>query len=157
MKTPNSKVVRRFVLGLPSLPLPSPPRWKKRNKLLPKPINYEMLVTQLCPTLCDPMDYSPIRVPCPWDSPGKNTGVGSHSLLQGIFLTQGSNPGLLHCRWILYPLNHPHGKPYTLQSRLCESPIQMLERAPFPCRLWPQETPRHVMPSLTPHTAPHFS
>ena len=36
----------------------------------------------------------------------KNTGVGSHSLLQGIFLTQGSNPGLLHCRQILYHLNH---------------------------------------------------
>ena len=40
------------------------------------------------------------------DSPGRNTGVGSHALLQGIFPTQGSNPGLSHCRWILYPLNH---------------------------------------------------
>ena len=39
---------------------------------------------------------------CSWDFPGKNTGVGSHFLLQGIFLTQGSNPGLLHCRQILY-------------------------------------------------------
>ena len=37
---------------------------------------------------------------------GKNTGVGIHSLIQGIFLTQGSNPGLLHCRWILYHLSH---------------------------------------------------
>ena len=43
---------------------------------------------------CDPMDYSL----CPRDSPGKNTGLGSHSLLQGIFLTQGSNPGLLAWR-----------------------------------------------------------
>ena len=41
-----------------------------------------------------------------WNSPGKNTGVGSHSLLQGIFPTQGSNPGLLHYRWILYCLSH---------------------------------------------------
>ena len=41
-----------------------------------------------------------------WDSPGKNTGVGCYSLLQGIFLTQGSNPGLLHCRRILYCLSH---------------------------------------------------
>ena len=41
----------------------------------------------------------PSRLLCPWDSPGKNTGVGSHSFLQGIFLTQGLNPGLLHCRW----------------------------------------------------------
>ena len=42
----------------------------------------------------------------PWNSPGRNTGVGSCSLLQGIFPTQGSNPGLLHCRWILYQLSH---------------------------------------------------
>ena len=42
----------------------------------------------------------------PWDSPGQNTGVGSLSLLQGIFPTQGSNPGLLHCRRILYQLSH---------------------------------------------------
>ena len=37
----------------------------------------------------------PARLPCPWDSPGKNPGVGCHALLQGLFLTQGSNPGLL--------------------------------------------------------------
>ena len=42
----------------------------------------------------------------PWNSPGQNTGVGSLSLLQGIFPTQESNPGLPHCRWILYQLNH---------------------------------------------------
>ena len=42
----------------------------------------------------------------PWNSPGQNTGVGSLSLLQGIFPTQGSNPGLLHCRRILYQLSH---------------------------------------------------
>ena len=41
---------------------------------------------------------------CLWNSPGKNNGVGCHSLLQGIFLTQGSNLGLLHCRQILYRL-----------------------------------------------------
>ena len=56
-------------------------------------------VTQLCPTLCDPMDSS-------WNSPGQNTGVGSLSLFQGIFPTQGSNPGLPHCRQILYQLSH---------------------------------------------------
>ena len=42
----------------------------------------------------------------PWNSPGQNTGVGSLSLLQGIFPTQGSNPGLLNCRRILYQLSH---------------------------------------------------
>ena len=47
-----------------------------------------------------PMDYSP------WNSPGQNTGVGSRSFLQGIFPTQGLNPGLPHCRWILYQLSH---------------------------------------------------
>ena len=41
-------------------------------------------------------------LPSPWDFPGKNTGVGCHCLLQGIFLTQGSNQRLLHCRQILY-------------------------------------------------------
>ena len=41
-----------------------------------------------------------------WNSPGQNTGVGSLSLLQGIFPTQGSNPGLPHCRQILYQLSH---------------------------------------------------
>ena len=44
----------------------------------------------------------PTRLFSPWDSPVKNTGVGCHALLQGIFLTQGSNLHLLHCRWILY-------------------------------------------------------
>ena len=42
----------------------------------------------------------------PWNSPGQNTGVSSLSLLQGIFLIQGSNPGLPHCRQILYQLSH---------------------------------------------------
>ena len=42
----------------------------------------------------------------PWNSPGQNTGVGSLSLLQGIFPALGLNPGLLHWRWILYQLNH---------------------------------------------------
>ena len=42
----------------------------------------------------------------PWNSPGQNTGVGSLSLLQGIFPTQGSNSGLSHCGWILYQLSH---------------------------------------------------
>ena len=45
----------------------------------------------------------------PWNSPGQDTGVGSLSLLQGIFPTEGSNPGLLHCRWILYQLSHKRG------------------------------------------------
>ena len=50
----------------------------------------------------------------PWHSPGQNTGVGSLSLLQGIFLTQGLNEGLLHCRQILNQLNHK-GSPRILE------------------------------------------
>ena len=60
------------------------------------------LVSQSCPTLCDPMDCSPPGSSVHGDSPGKNTGVGCHALFRGIFPTQGSNPGLLHCRQILY-------------------------------------------------------
>ena len=54
------------------------------------------------------LDYSP------WNSPGQNTGVGSLSLLQGIFPIKGSNPGLPHCRWILYQLSH-NGSPRILE------------------------------------------
>ena len=50
----------------------------------------------------------------PWKSPGQTTGVGNCSLLQGIFTTQGSNPGLLHCRQILYQLSH-QGSPRILE------------------------------------------
>ena len=66
------------------------------------------------PTLCNPMDCSPPELLCPWNSPGQNTGVGSLSLLQGIFPTQGSNPGLPHCRRILYQLSHK-GSPRILE------------------------------------------
>ena len=55
------------------------------------------VVAQSCLTL-RPHGLSPARLFCPWNSPGKNTGVGSHSLFQGIFLTQGSNTRLLHSR-----------------------------------------------------------
>ena len=64
------------------------------------------LVTQSCPTLCDPMDLSPPGSSVHGDSPGKNTGVGYHAFVQGIFPTQGLNPGLPHCRWILCQLRH---------------------------------------------------
>ena len=65
---------------------------------------YVVLVTQLCPIPCDHMD--PATLLCTWDSPGKATGVGCHSLLHGIFPTKGSNTGPLNCRWILYRLSH---------------------------------------------------
>ena len=64
------------------------------------------LVTQSCPTLCNPMDCSSPSSSVCGDFPDKNTGVGCQALLQGIFPTQGSNPGLPHCRQILYCLSH---------------------------------------------------
>ena len=71
------------------------------------------LVAQSYLTLCDLVDCSPPGSSVHGDSPGKNTGVGSHAFLQGIFPTQGSNPGLLHCRWIRYCLSH-QGSPWAL-------------------------------------------
>ena len=59
------------------------------------------LVTKSCPTLA-----IPARLLCSWDSPGKNTGMGCHFLLQGIFLTQELNLGLLYCRQMIYQLSH---------------------------------------------------
>ena len=79
-------------------------------------MEYETLVTfnlekwkQSCSVVSDslpPHGLYPTRLLCPWDSPGKNTRVGCHFLVQGIFPTQGWNSGLLHCRQILYCLSH---------------------------------------------------
>ena len=66
-------------------------------------------VAQSSPTLRPHVIYSP------WNSPDQNIGVGSLSLLQGIFPTQGSNPGLPHCRQILYQLSHK-GSPVPSRS-----------------------------------------
>ena len=61
-----------------------------------------------------PHGLQPTRLLCPWNSPGQNTGVGNLSLLQGIFPTQGSNLGFLHCRQIIYQLSHK-GSPGILE------------------------------------------
>ena len=61
---------------------------------------------QLCLTLLQPCGQQPDRLLCPWDSPGEATAVGCHFLLQGIFPTQGSNPGLLHWQAHSLPLSH---------------------------------------------------
>ena len=67
---------------------------------------YVCLVDQSCPTVCDPVYCSLRGSSVRGDSPNKNTGVGCHAFLQGIFPTQGLNPGLLHCWQILYHLSH---------------------------------------------------
>ena len=71
-----------------------------------------MLLKELCAVLsllavpCNPMDCSPPISSVHGDYPGKNTGAGCHALLQGIFPTQGLNPGIPHCKLILYCLSH---------------------------------------------------
>ena len=72
------------------------------------------LVIQSYVTLCDSMDCSLPGSSVRMDSPGKNTRVGCHAILQGIFPTQGLNPGLPHCRWILYQLSYQGSWPIHL-------------------------------------------
>ena len=69
------------------------------------------LDAQSCPTLWDPMDGSLPGFSVHGDSPGKNTGVGCHALLQEIFTVQGSNSGFPHCWQILYHLSHQGRRP----------------------------------------------
>ena len=74
------------------------------------------LVTQ--PDSLWPHGLQPARLLCPWDSPGKNTGVGGHALLQGIFPTQESNPGPPYCRQILYHLSHQESSTASCQLHI---------------------------------------
>ena len=68
-----------------------------------------------------PHGLQPTRLPCPWDFPGKDTGVGCHFLLQGIFPTQGSNLGLLHCRQILDRLSYKGSAAAAAAAKLLQS------------------------------------
>ena len=72
-----------------------------------KSVSYSVVLDSLRPN-----GLWPAKLLCLWISPGKNIGMGCHFLLQGIFPTQGSNPGLLHCRRILYQMSHK-GSPRT--------------------------------------------
>ena len=98
---------------------PAEPQEKSRQqcaywKKLSSAKESESEITQSCPTLCHPMDCSP-----PGSSIhgflGKSTGVGCHFLLQGIFPTWGSNPGLPHFRQTLYRLSHQGSLSYRLK------------------------------------------
>ena len=82
------------------------------TELFPRKV--EVLVTKSRPTLCDPVDCSPPGSPST-HFPNKNTGVGCHFLLQGIFPILGSNPGLPLCRQMLYHLNH-QGSPQKVKN-----------------------------------------
>ena len=110
----------------------------------------KVLTIQLCPTLCDPMGCSPPGSSVHLDSPGKNTGVGCHALLQGIFLIQGLNLGLLHCRQILYCLSHQGSPPKSLVLPDSES-----ISATWDCPSLSRPSPSNLQPAVleaTPHT-----
>ena len=106
------------------------------------------LVVQLCPILCDPIVYSLPDPSVLGDSPGKNTRVGCHALLQGIFPTQGLNPRLPHCRQILYHLSHQGNPASSVQFSSVQFTCSVvsnslqphgLQHARLPC---PSPTPR---------------
>ena len=101
----------------------------------------EVKVTQSCPALCESDS--------PWNSPGQNTGGGSLSLLQGIFPTQGSNPGPPHCRQILYQPSY-QAAPTKLWQSMFWGGVQFLKALvslawilPWKERNWKQES--HVV------------
>ena len=79
----------------------------------------------------------------PWNSPGQNTRVGNLSLVQGIFQTPGSNPGLLHCRRILYQLSYLVDLVLQMSQSICPRP---LARVWVVC--WPSLWPGLIAPSL---------
>ena len=104
-----------------------------------------MLSLQLCRTP-QPHELEPARLLCIWDSPGKNTGVGCHALLQGIFLTQRSNPCVLHCRRILYCWA-------TWETLICHSVSSVAQSCPTLCDPMDDNMPglpvHHQLPEFT--------
>ena len=96
------------------------------------------LVAKSCPTLlqpawtaqlfCNPHGLS-TRLLCPWDFPGKNTGVGCHFLLQRIFWPRNQTCCFLHCRWILYH----RGKPIYINTYLNYSLLVWWSKFVLPC------------------------
>ena len=103
-------------------------------------------VTQSCLTLCDLINCNSPGSSAHGDSPGKNTGVGFHALLQRIFPTQGLNPGLPHCRQILCHLSHK-GSPRIMEQVAYPSPGDLSDPGIKPgspalqADFWPAELP----------------
>ena len=96
----------------------------------PAPKTWLCSVSQSCPNLCDPMGCS-LQRPLPWDFPGKDTGVGRHFLLQEFFLTQSSNPHLLHWQGNSLSLRHlgsPSSARAVPERAICQLAHQWLRR-----------------------------
>ena len=90
-----------------------------------------------CVQLLPTHGLQPPRLLCAWDSPGKNTGVGCHFLLQGIFPTQKPNPGLLQCRQILYRLSYEG----SIATKVVISSVQSLSRVRLLVTPWTATCP----------------
>ena len=97
---------------------------KQRHYFPNKGPSSQVIIPQQCPMLRHPMDCSP------WNFPDLNTGLGSPSLLQGIFPSQGPIPGLLYCRWIHYQLSH-QGSPHPPIVKAMVFPIVI-----YGCESW---------------------
>ena len=93
----------------------------------------------------------PARLLCPWDSPGMNTGVSCHSLLQGTFTTQESNPGLLYCRQILYHLSYQGSSRARTQSSPAGGKPYLPWSSPQPTKHPSLEHSEHRLLSLSLH------
>ena len=103
------------------------------------------LVAKLCLTLMQPHELWPARLLCPWGFPGKSTGVDCHFLLQGIFLTQGLNPCLMHCRAGSFPLSHAGSPRKGLCSEKCLFPL-------LPSVVqFPPSSGKHLFPADVPY------
>ena len=105
-------------------------------------IAFSSLIMQLCLNLCNPMDCSIPGSSVYGDYPGKNTRVGCHALLQGIFPTQGSNPGLPHWRQIIHSLSHQGSPGYVLPLKIysvVDSKFKTFARQVFEDLLWGYE------------------
>ena len=97
---------------------------KGRNKQI-KPLRLNALFLESESRSVMSNSLGPHGLHRPWNSPDQNTGLGCCSLLQGIFPTQGSNPGLPHCRQILYQLSHK-GSPFTCYHNVThQAPLSM--------------------------------
>ena len=90
----------------------------------------------------------------PWNSPGHNTGMGSHYLLQGTFPTQGSNPGLPHYRQILYQLSHEGSPHFTYKWAVMEDQGLRLSSSSFLCLSKRGKGKEHI---LTEWTSPEWT
>ena len=106
------------VIGLEKVSFHSNPKEGQCQRIF----NVPAKLLQSCPTLCDPMDCCPPGSSVHGDSPGKNTGVGCHALLQGIFLNQGSNRCLLcPCTAGTFFTTEPPGKPAAAAAAAAKS------------------------------------